>query len=209
MVGRSASRARRRGWAHDLVAGRAGDPEALGRLLEACRPYLLLIANESIGPELRTKLGGSDLVQETCLEAQRDFGRFRGRSEADLRGWLRGILMNNLVDARRHYMGSAKRRLGREVSLEETGSGSARALVDPAATPRARALARDDAEAIDRALDRLPEAQRRAIELRYREHLSFEKIGRRLGRSTAAARKLWFRAVERLQAELEVGLGPA
>jgi hypothetical protein len=56
-----------------------------GQLLEGCRQYLLMIANDVIGPELQVKFGPSDLVQDTFLEAQRHIGAFCGRSRAKLR----------------------------------------------------------------------------------------------------------------------------
>jgi DNA-directed RNA polymerase specialized sigma24 family protein len=39
--------------------------------------------------------------------------------------------------------------------------------------------------------------------LRYQGDLSFEDIGQRLGRSGNAARKLWLRALRKLEQELE------
>ena len=56
-----------------------------GRMLEGCRQYLLMIANDVIRPELRAKLGASDLVQDTFLEAQRHIRIFRGKSRAEIR----------------------------------------------------------------------------------------------------------------------------
>jgi RNA polymerase sigma-70 factor (ECF subfamily) len=58
-------------------------------------------------------------------------------------------------------------------------------------------------EALQAALGRLPADYRQVITLRYHEQLSFEEIGRLLQRSPDAARKLWARAVERLQEELD------
>jgi DNA-directed RNA polymerase specialized sigma24 family protein len=43
---------------------------------------------------------------------------------------------------------------------------------------------------------------KRAIVLRNREHLSFAEMSLLLGRSIDATRKLWVRAIERMQAEL-------
>jgi RNA polymerase sigma-70 factor (ECF subfamily) len=57
--------------------------------------------------------------------------------------------------------------------------------------------------ALQAALGRLPEDYRRVITLRYEQQLSFEEIGQLLHRSPDAARKLWARAVERLQEELD------
>jgi DNA-directed RNA polymerase specialized sigma24 family protein len=45
---------------------------------------------------------------------------------------------------------------------------------------------------------RLSEEHQQALRLRNQEDLSFEEVGRRLGRSAEAARKLWARALARL-----------
>jgi len=49
---------------------------------------------------------------------------------------------------------------------------------------------------------RLPAEYRLVLELRYWGGLSFVDIAPRLGRSPEAVRKLWYRAVERVQEEL-------
>ena len=190
--------------ARRLSDARAGSPEALGAVLEACRGYLLLIARQEISPDLQAKAGASDLVQQTCLEAQCDSGRFHGESVSELRAWLRRLLLNNLATFARDYRGTAKRAVGREVSLPP--AGPARAEAGPAAdapSPSALAVAREEAEALRRVLGRLPEDYQRALLLRHLEELPFEEIGRRLGRTANGARKLWARAVEMLHEEWE------
>src|SRR5215470_7553973 len=92
-----------------LPAAHAGSNEALGQALEACRGYLLLIAQR----HLEAKGGASDLVQETFLEAQRDFGQFRGTSEAELLAWLRRLLLNNLGHFSRRYRDTHSRAVAR------------------------------------------------------------------------------------------------
>src|SRR5438105_7704898 len=54
--------------ARRLAQARAGSREALGQALEACRRYLLRIAEDDLDPALRAKGGASDLVQQTFLE---------------------------------------------------------------------------------------------------------------------------------------------
>jgi DNA-directed RNA polymerase specialized sigma24 family protein len=81
-----------------LKLARNGDQEALGRLLEDYRDYLRLLARSRVGRDLRVRLDPSDLVQETLLEAQRDFRQFLGASDAELGVWLRRILVRNLAD---------------------------------------------------------------------------------------------------------------
>src|SRR3954451_25008813 len=101
-----------------LLEARQGSGEALGQLLESFRAYLLLIAQRELDPDLRAKGGASDLVQQTFLEAQRDFGDFRGAGGAEVAGWLRQILLNNLASFSRCFRETAKRRLASEVTLD-------------------------------------------------------------------------------------------
>src|SRR5438445_9762152 len=86
-----------------LGQARAGCREALGRLLELYRNYLRLLAHTQIDMALRVRLDPSDLVQETLMEAHRDFHDFVGTSERELVAWLRRILVRNLADqVKRH-----------------------------------------------------------------------------------------------------------
>jgi RNA polymerase sigma-70 factor (ECF subfamily) len=188
-----------------LPAARAGSPEALGQALEACRGYLLLIAQRELDSDLQAKGGASDLVQETLVDALRDFGRFHGQSEAELQAWLRQLLLHNLVDFTRHYRKAEKRRIGREIELEEGDSSAERGgkLEAPALSPSGQAIQDEQARAIERALERLPKDYQQVLELRFEEDLSFEEIGRRMDLTPNAARKLWVRAIKRLQQDSE------
>jgi RNA polymerase sigma-70 factor (ECF subfamily) len=187
------------GW---LPAARAGSREALGQALEACRDYLLLVADRELAADLRAKVGASDLVQETFLEAQRDFARFHGDSPGELRAWLRRLLLNNLANCARGYRDTAKRQLGREVPFAAAGDAADGAIA-ATPSPTGQAMAREAAERLDRAVERLPEDYRRVIRLRHQEGRSFEEIGETLRRSPNAARMLWLRAVEQLRQEWE------
>jgi RNA polymerase sigma-70 factor (ECF subfamily) len=172
--------------------------------LEACRPYLLLVANEQVAPDLQAKVGGSDLVQQTFLEAQRDFGQFRGNSEADLLAWLRQILLNNALAMSRRFRGTDKRDVGREVSLSDTPQADVlNNLRDLGESPSARAMAHEQDHALRAALNRLPDDYRQVIEWYNYERVPFDEIGQRLGRSGEAARKLWSRALNQLHAILD------
>src|SRR6185437_11299064 len=100
-----------------IAAARGGCREALGRAIGACRRYLLLVAERELSPAVRAKEGASDLVQEALLEAQRDFARFEGRTETELRAWLRRLLRHKVAHAVRRYRGAGKRQVAREVPL--------------------------------------------------------------------------------------------
>ena len=190
--------------AQRLAAARAGSREALGQALEALRGYLLLLAQEDLDPSLRAKGGASDLVQETFLEAQNDFPRFRGRTHQDLLNWLRGILRHNLADFCRRYRDRAARQIGQERPLSAgERAGPPDQFVADTPAPQERAVAAEDAEAVRRAVARLPEDYRRVIALRHEQGRSFHDVAREMGRTAEAVRKLWFRALERLRQDMK------
>lgn len=187
-----------------LDAARAGSSEAIGQVLEGCRQYLLLVANEELDTALAVKVAPSDLVQESLLKAHQKFAQFHGRHEADLLGWLRRILLNALADIGRQYHGSDKRALSREVSFGATpGRGLHTVLPVEDGSPSSLAVAREQDELLQRALGRLSRERQQVIRWRNYDRLSFEEIGGRLGRSAEAARKLWTRALRELQTLLE------
>src|SRR5919204_7061261 len=97
-----------------LRRARAGSASALGDLLELYRNYLKLLARLQIDRRLQGKADPSDLVQETFLEAARDFGQFRGTTEKELMAWLRQILVTNFANLVRRYRGTQRR----DVALE-------------------------------------------------------------------------------------------
>ena len=61
----------------------------------------------------------------------------------------------------------------------------------------------DEAQAaLNQAMERLPADYVQILRLRYLEDLPFEEIAERMSKTANAARKLWARAVEKLQEEL-------
>jgi RNA polymerase sigma-70 factor (ECF subfamily) len=163
------------------------------------------VANKELDPKLQAKGGASDLVQQTFLEAQRDFARFRGDSEDELLAWMRRLLLHNLADFKRRYRDTGKRQAGLETRLQSDSAACtpAEILAADVPTPSCQAMAREEDEALNRAMQQLPEDYRRVLVWRYQEERSFEEIGKQLQRTPNAARKLWLRAVERLRQELE------
>lgn len=181
-------------------AARAGSPAALGEVLETCRYYLLSVANAELPPLVQAKVGPSDLVQQTLLEAQRDFGRFTGGTPEELRVWLRRIILNNVANVVRDYCQTQKRQAILEVHLGQYGTP---AVPSRERSPGSEVALREQLAALHQALARLPEAYAQVVQWRNYERLGFEEIGRRLGRSAGAARKLWTRAIDMLQAHLD------
>jgi RNA polymerase sigma-70 factor (ECF subfamily) len=188
----------------DLLArARAGQDGALGQLLELYRPYLMLLARLQIGRRLQGKADCADLVQETFLEAARNFAHFRGGSEPELVGWLRQILAGCLAHLVRRYYGTQARDVRLERALQHDLDQSSRALdrsmVAVGSTPSQRASNREQAVLLADALAQLPADYHEVIVLRHLEGLTFPQVAERMGRSVDSVEKLWLRAVTRLR----------
>lgn len=190
------------GFVEWIREARAGSTEALGRVLEFCRGYLLLIANNQLATGLRGKVAPSDLVQQTFLEAHRDFAQFEGESEAEMLAWLRRILLNTLANTVRD-LNAEKRQVTREIALTDRAAGSlpdARQAAESTDDPLEK---QEETRRLERAIAGLPADYREILRLRHQHGLSFVAAGQAMGRSPDAVRKLWRRAVEQLQAVLE------
>ncbi|MBL8822264.1 MAG: sigma-70 family RNA polymerase sigma factor [Planctomycetia bacterium] len=189
-----------------LNHARAGEEAALGEALEACRAYLLHVAERELDAGLRAKGGASDLVQQTFLEAQQDFSRFSGTTEAELLAWLRRMLLNNVANFRRQWVHTAKRSTQREVSIHPADSFAQERswLDDGSSSPSKQMMAGEQEEALYAAMERLPEDYAQVLRLRYIEGLSFDDVGLKMNRTANAVRKLWARAIEKLQEEMEL-----
>jgi len=186
-----------------LQQARLGNDEQRDRLFEACRPYLGLVARAQVESSLRAKVDASDLVQETLLEAHRDFQHFQGQSEGEWLAWLRNILSHNAADFVRRFRGTAKRDARREVALRSPGDPStALRGADPASpieSPSQQVMRRDRELAVAAALDQLTDDYREVIMLRNLQRLPFDEVAQRMGRSRPATQMLWSRAIKKLQ----------
>jgi len=188
-----------------LRLARAEDGTALGQLLELYRGYLALLARLQIGRRLQGKVDAADLVQETFLEAHRDFAQFRGTTEATLLAWLRQVLARNLANLVRRY-GTQRREVRLEralaVELDESSRVLDQGLAAPGSSPSHQAARREQAVLLADALDQLPADYREVLILRHLEGLSFPEVARRMGRSLDSVDKLWARALARLRRSL-------
>jgi RNA polymerase sigma-70 factor (ECF subfamily) len=189
-----------------LLLARAGSGPALGQLLELYSRYLALLARLHIGRRLQGKADAADLVQETFLEAYRNFARFRGRTEAEFVAWLRQILAGRLGLLARRYLGTKGRdvRLERDLAAELDRSSRVLdgALAAAQSSPSQQAARREQGVLLADALDRLPEDYREVIVLRHLQGLPFAEVGRRLGRTEDSVQKVWLRALARLRRSL-------
>ncbi len=119
--------------------------------------------------------------------------------------WLRKALAHNLTDEARKLT-TAARDVGRERSLEAAlEESSARLegwLAADQSSPGEQAERNEQLLRLARALARLPEDQRNAVELHHLKGLSLGEVAGRLGRTRGAVGKLLYRGLDKLHALL-------
>jgi RNA polymerase sigma-70 factor (ECF subfamily) len=190
---------------HRLREARAGSREALGAALEACRPFLLRLADLRLPVSLRPRADPSDLVQDTFIKAVRRFAQFRGSSEAEFRAWLSGILRNEGRNLSRRDGCRRKRHVARDLPLDRHGDTRDWKEELPAAPflPIDEVLGHEEARALDEALPHLPAMQYATILLHVWGDYPFAEVGAIIDCSPEVARKLFARAVATLTRDLE------
>lgn len=168
---------------------------------------LRVLARLEINQRLGGKFDPSDVVQQTLMEAWQGWEQMQARDEPQKMAWLRQILAHQLARFVRHHAGTQKRDVSREFSIDQSLDQSARRLdallvaQDP--SPSQAVSAQEQLERLARVLEELPDDYRQVILLRNLEELSHAEVAARMGRSEAAVRMLWLRALAALSAALK------
>jgi RNA polymerase sigma-70 factor (ECF subfamily) len=178
----------------------------MGQLFELYRQYLRLLAHMEIDERFQAKIEPSDIVQQTFLEAHRDFGKFRGKTEGELMAWLRQILAGNLADHVKRYYGAQQRDVHAERSLQDeldrSSAAMDRGLIGRQTSPSQSAARREQAVVLADALGRLTVDHREVLVLRHLKGLKFPEVAQRMERSLGSVQQLWARAIAQLRREL-------
>jgi RNA polymerase sigma-70 factor, ECF subfamily len=162
--------------------GREGDEAALGALVDRHHAAAFRVALSLVGDLDRAQ----DVVQDAFLKAFRALAGFRG--DAAFRTWLLTITANAARGALRRH---GRRR---EAALEAAGP-----VASGDADPEEKAVLSEEAARARAMLEKLPEKQRLAVQLRIDEGLSFKEIGEIIGSSEGAARVNYFHGIRRLR----------
>jgi RNA polymerase sigma-70 factor (ECF subfamily) len=180
-----------RGTAHEVI-----------QPIEDYRDYLLLLVRLQLGSPLRAKVDASDVVQQAILHAHESRAQFRGTTEGEWLAWLRAILANALAAAARRFETQARdprRERSLEGELDESSSRLETFLVADQTSPSERAVRGEELLRLAHAIARLPEDQRRVVELHYLRGLSVANVAEEIGRTRSAAVGLLFRGLKRLR----------
>jgi RNA polymerase sigma-70 factor (ECF subfamily) len=145
----------------------------------------------------------SDIVQHTLIDAMRGLPEFRGETEVEFEAWAARLLERNILQTIRRHT-AAKRDVRRE-QIDWDPLNSAQLVWHSMATgtsPESLIFRGEAALDLALALERLPEDQRLAVELRYLGQKHLKTIAEYMGKSTGAVAGLIRRGVERLRAVL-------
>lgn len=177
------------------------DPAVVARY----EPYLRMLARTQMRQAHRAKLGASDIVQQSMLQAVQGIDGFRGKTEAEFRGWLRQILARHLCHLDRD-MQREKRDIRRERSMEQQLAGSSMRLQSLLAaggpTPSQNVAMGENVLRLAEAVEALPAAQRDAIRLHYMEGRKLREIAEQLEKSPGAVAGLLHRGMKTLRERL-------
>jgi RNA polymerase sigma-70 factor (ECF subfamily) len=167
-----------------------------------------MLARLQLSPRLQAKLDASDIVQQTILEAHRCRDQFRGHSEAERLAWLRVILAHVLAAAGRRFSAEARdlaREHALEADLERSSSRLEYLLAADQTSPSGRAVNGEELLRLAHAMNRLPDDQRRVVELHHLKGLSVTEVAAQMERTRPAIAGLLFRGLNKLRELLGEG----
>jgi len=177
-----------------------GDKAAFGLLVAKYQRKIMRLLSRLV----RDPAEIEDVAQEAFIRAYRALPGFRG--ESAFYTWLYRIAINT---AKNHAIAAGRRPSVVEADPEDAEQfDSAEGLRD-VATPDALLLSKEVGEAVNRAIDRLPEDLRTAIVLRELEGLSYEEISAAMNCPIGTVRSRIFRAREAIAAELKPLIEPS
>jgi RNA polymerase sigma-70 factor (ECF subfamily) len=192
---------------HLLAAIARGDANARGQLLDRHRPRLKQMVAIRFDRRLAARLDPSDLVQETLVEADRRLEAYLQDRPLPFYPWLRQLALNRLIDARRFHVRAGRRTVTREepAGLPESSVLQLADRLISKEAPSAGLRLQENRERVRAALDRLAEADREVLVLRYLEQMSAAEAGAVLGVGEGAMRVRVLRALRRLRAVMSEG----
>ena len=172
------------------------------------KDYLMAMANMAVPAHLRAKFDMEDVVQDALLKVHRNPGAFEGRSDGERQAYLKKALASALADQMRRYH-SRGRGVGLERSLEAAlDDSSARLsqwLAADQTSPSQRASHEEQLFRLTRALARLPEDQREAVQHHHLRKLSLAETARAMNRTEHAVAGLIRRGLQTLRRMLLEG----
>jgi RNA polymerase sigma factor (sigma-70 family) len=179
----------------DLHRARAGDGEALGRLLLAHRAALLARIRRRLPHVILRKVDPEDVLAEVHLLVVQRVREFSCDAPAAFAEWLCHVADYKIREVVRFHVNAARRSARRERPLD--GEVGVPSHSDLGRDPLQLAETAELASRLCEAFDRLPESYRQVLVLARVEDADLHEVAAQLGRSYAATKRLHARALAR------------
>lgn len=191
-----------------LQSIKAGDRDAINRLLDRHREALRRMVDMRLDPKIRQRVDASDVVQEAMMEANRRMETFLENPGMPFHLWIRQIATDRLIDQHRRHRVSKKRSVDLEQApvvasnLDHSTIQFGPQLQDRELTPAEAAIRAEMQRRFEEAIEEMDEHDQEIIVMRHFEKLSNQEVANVLGLSEPAASMRYLRAVRRLQKQL-------
>ncbi|MFT5259695.1 MAG: RNA polymerase sigma-70 factor (ECF subfamily) [Saprospiraceae bacterium] len=171
-----------------------GDKNAFNLLVKKYQHKIISL----IGRFVRDPMEREDIAQEAFIKAYRALPNFRGDSA--FYTWLYRIAVNT---AKNHLVSTSRRPPAQDVDVDEAAFSAHSGKMADLNTPEASAMNDELAQAIQTAIDNLPESLKEAIVLREIEGMSYEDIALAMDCPIGTVRSRIFRARETIEEAME------
>ncbi|XZE44537.1 sigma-70 family RNA polymerase sigma factor [Pirellulaceae bacterium SH467] len=170
--------------------------------LSAYRRYLKHIAVASLSSRYHRRIDPSDVVQQSLLLAYASRKQFRGNTELERRGWLRRILVRTILRSIRDLRARCRDHRREQEEVQGVGTGSRQAiefLASPMPTPSETYRKKESVVEMLQVMQRLPERERRVIQLRYWQQLPLREIAVEMETTVPKVASLLNHALKRMR----------
>lgn len=187
-----------------LAAARSGDSGAHDQLFARNLPDLVTYLRAKVGGQLAERESVRDLAQSVCREVLRDLDQLEFRGEEQFRAYLFLQASRKVIDRHRYHKQEMRDPARQQALPADTEAAELFGAFASNPSPSRVAGAREELSRVERAIERLPDAQREAVLLSRIRGLSYQEIAVQKGTTEAAVRGL----VARGLANLATMLGP-
>ena len=191
----------------------AGGDQALADVMAEHAPRLRQMVQLRVDPRLAGRVDAADVLQEAFLEARKRLPRYLAEPRVPVFVWLRGVVLDTLIDFHRRHLGTKMRDAGQEISLQRplapqaSSVALAACLAGSLTSPSQAAIRAETARQIEQILDRMDEIDREVLVLRHFEQLTNDEVAAVLGVKKAAASRRYMRALDRFRTVLVATAG--
>jgi RNA polymerase sigma-70 factor (ECF subfamily) len=182
-----------------------GDARALAELFSQHRERLWRMVSFRMDRRLGVRADPDDVLQEAYLAAAQRLAHFAAGAPVSPFAWLRGIVLQTMVDVHRRHKGAQMRDVGREVAVapgaypQATSASLAIHLVGSITSPSQAAARAETLAAVEQAIGGMDPVDQEVLALRHFEELTNSEVAEVLGLQPKAASIRYVRAVRRLK----------